>query len=88
MKEQNTYVEYSRSEIDMQQDETEWSRFDVLTDADIDTAAVPDTDDPKTDAAFWKDATVVMPENEGSEYGSFGRWNGYFRHSRNPKQTG
>lgn len=59
MKEQNTYVEYSRSEIDAQPDETEWSRFDALTDADIDT----DTDDPKTDATFWKDATVVMPED-------------------------
>ena len=63
MKEQNTYVEYSRSEIDTQPDETEWSRFDALTDADIDTAAASDADDPKTDATFWKDATVVMPEN-------------------------
>ena len=63
MKERNTYVEYSRSEIDMQQDETKWSSFDALTDADIDTAAESDTDDPKTDATFWKDATVVMPEN-------------------------
>ncbi len=47
----------------MQQDETEWSRFDALTDADLDTTAASDTDDPQTDAAFWKDATVVMPEN-------------------------
>ncbi len=59
LKEQNTYVEYSRSEIDTLPDETEWSRFDALTDADIDT----DADDPKTDATFWKDATVVIPEN-------------------------
>ena len=63
MKEQNTYVEYNRSEIDTQPDETEWSRFDALTDADIDTAAASDADDPKTDATFWKDATVIMPEN-------------------------
>ena len=63
MKEQNTYVEYSRSEIDAQEDKTEWSRFDALTDADIDIAAASDADDPKTDVAFWKDATVVMPEN-------------------------
>ena len=63
MKEQNTYVEYSRSEIEMQQDETEWSRFDALTDADIDAAVASDADDPKTDATFWQDATVVMPEN-------------------------
>ena len=62
MKEQNTYVEYSRSEIDTQADETKWSRFDALMDADIDTAAASDPDDPKTDATFWKDATVVMPE--------------------------
>ena len=59
MKDQNTYVEYSRSEIDAQADETKWSRFDALTDADIDT----DTDDPKTDATFWEGATVAMPEN-------------------------
>ena len=63
MKEQNTYVEYSRSEIDTQSDETKWNRFDALTDADIDTAAASDEDDPKTDATFWEDATVVMPEN-------------------------
>ncbi len=63
MKEQNTYVEYSRSEIDTQPDKTEWSRFDALTDEDIDAATVSDADDPKTDAAFWKDATVIMPEN-------------------------
>ncbi len=63
MKEQNTYVEYSRSEIDTQPDETEWSRFDTLTDTEIDTAAASDADDPKTDAPFWKDAAVVMPEN-------------------------
>ena len=63
MKDRNTYVEYSRSEIDTQPDETQWSRFDALTDADIDTAAASDADTPKTDATFWKDATVVMPEN-------------------------
>ena len=63
MKEQNIYVECNRSEIDTQPDETEWNRFDALTDADIDTAAESDADDPKTDTAFWKDATVVVPEN-------------------------
>lgn len=52
MKEQNTYVEYSRSEIDTQADETKWSRFDALTDADIDTAAASDTDDPKNGCHF------------------------------------
>ena len=53
----------NRSEIDTQSDETEWSRFDALTDLEIDTVAASDADDPKTDATFWKDATVVMPEN-------------------------
>ena len=63
MKEQNTYVEYSRSEIDTQPDETKWSQFDALTDADIDAAVESDAEDPKTDATFWKDATLVVPEN-------------------------
>ena len=63
MKEHNIYVEYSRSEIDAQSDEKEWSRFDALTDAEIDAAAASDKDDPKTDTAFWKDATVAMAEN-------------------------
>ncbi len=43
----------------MQHDETEWSRFDSLTDTDLDT----DADEPKTDEAFWKNATVGMPQN-------------------------
>ena len=63
MKEQNTYGEYSRSDIDTQSDETEWNRFDALTDADIETAAASDADDPKTDISFWEEATVVIPEN-------------------------
>ena len=63
MREQNIYVEHSRSEIDTQSDEVEWDRFDALTDAEIDAAAGSDADDPKTDATFWKDATVVTPEN-------------------------
>ena len=63
MKEQNIYVEYSRSEMDAKSDEKEWSRFDALTDAEIDAAAASDENDPKTDAVFWKDATVAMPEN-------------------------
>ncbi len=63
MKEQNTYVKYTRSEIDTLPDETDWERVDALTDEDIEKAALSDPDDPPTDADFWKDATVVMPEN-------------------------
>ena len=63
MKEQNTYVKYTHSEIDTLPDETDWERVDALTDEDIDAAASSDPDAPPTDASFWKDATVVMPEN-------------------------
>ena len=63
MKEQNTSVKYTRSEIDTLPDETDWERVDALTDEDIDAAASSDPDAPPTDADFWTDATVVMPEN-------------------------
>ena len=63
MKEQNTSVKYTRSEIDTLPDETDWERVEALTDEDIEKAALSDPDDPPTDADFWKDATVVMPEN-------------------------
>ena len=64
MKEQHTSVKYTRSEIETLPDETDWERVDVLTDEDIEEAASSDPDDPPTDASFWKDATVVMPENK------------------------
>ena len=63
MKEQNTSVKYTRSELDTLPDETDWERVDALTDEDIDAAASFDPDAPPTDTSFWKDATVVMPEN-------------------------
>ena len=65
MKEQNTSVKYTRSELDTLPDETDWERVDALTDEDIDAAALTDTDDPLTDESFWEDAAVVMPENRG-----------------------
>ena len=63
MKEQSTSVKYTRSEIDTLPDETDWERVDALTDEDINAAASSGPDAPPTDASFWKDATVVMPEN-------------------------
>ena len=63
MKEQNTSVKYTRSEIDTLPDETDWESVDALTDEDIDAAASSDPDAPPTDVSFWKNATVVMPEN-------------------------
>ena len=64
LSQQNTSVKYTRSEIDTLPDETDWERVDALTDEDIEKAALSDPDDPPTDADFWKDATVVMPENK------------------------
>lgn len=37
--------------------------MDALTDEDIDAAASSDPAAPPTDASFWKNATVVTPEN-------------------------
>ena len=74
MKEQNTFVKYTRSEIDTLPDETDWERVDALTDEDIDAAASSDPDAPPTDASFWKDATVVMPENNVKEDNCDNTW--------------
>ena len=56
-------VKYTRSELLSLPDETDWERVDALTDEHIDASASTDADDPPTDESFWKDATVVMPEN-------------------------
>ena len=63
MKGQNTSVKYTRFKINTLPDETDWERVDALTDEDIAAAASSDPDAPPTDASFWKDTTVVMPEN-------------------------
>ena len=64
MKEKNTYVKYTRSELDTLPDETDWESVDALSDEDIDAAASSDPDAPPTDASFWKDATLVMPDSK------------------------
>ena len=64
MKEKNTYVKYTRSELDTLPDETDWDRVDALSDEDIDAAASSDPDAPPTDTSFWKDATLVMPDSK------------------------
>ena len=74
MKEQNTSVKYTRSEIDTLPDETDWERVDAMTDEDIDAAASSDPDAPPTDASFWKEATVVMPENNVKEDNCDNTW--------------
>ena len=40
---------------------SDWSRVDALSDEEVEAAAVADPDAPLTDAAFWKDARVVLP---------------------------
>ncbi len=72
MKEQNTYVEYTRSELDAIPDETDWDRVDELTDKDIDAAARSDADDPPTEESFWNDSTVVESENAAGHTPSSG----------------
>ena len=52
MKEKNTYVKYTRSELDTLPDETDWESVDALSDEDIDAAASSDPDAPPTDADF------------------------------------
>ena len=41
---------------------TDWERLRNLTDAQIRRAAESDPDARPTDAAFWKNARVVMPK--------------------------
>ena len=72
MKEQNTYVEYTRSELDTIPDETDWDCIDELTDKDIDAAARSDADDLQTEESFWKDATVVESKNAAGNTPSSG----------------
>ena len=64
MKEQNTSVKYTRSEIDTLPDETDWERVDALTDEEIDAAASSDPDAPPTDASFWKDARICWHDSK------------------------
>ncbi len=41
---------------------TDWARVDGLDEAGIDAAARDDADAQPTDAAFWADAALAMPE--------------------------
>ncbi len=43
---------------------TDWKRVDALTEPRIDEAARADPDALPTDAAFWRDAKLVMPERK------------------------
>lgn len=43
---------------------TDWRRLERMSEGEIDAAARADPDAPPTDAAFWQDATLVMPETK------------------------
>ena len=43
---------------------TDWARVDALGEADLDEAARADPDALPTDAEFWRDAKLVMPERK------------------------
>ena len=51
-----------RSLNDKREGKTDWARVDVMTEDELDEAASADPDAQPTDAAFWKDAEIVMPE--------------------------
>ncbi len=42
--------------------QTDWEKVKKMTEAEINAAAVSDPDAQPTDAAFWRDAEIVMPE--------------------------
>ena len=41
---------------------TDWEKVNNMTEADINAAAASDPDAQPTDAAFWKNAEIVMPQ--------------------------
>jgi uncharacterized protein (DUF4415 family) len=43
---------------------TDWKRLRAMTDADVHAGVLGDPDIRPTDAAFWKDAQVVMPSRK------------------------
>ena len=47
---------------DVRDDRTDWKRLESMTEETIDEAARSDPDAQPTDAAFWKNAELVMPE--------------------------
>jgi len=51
-----------RSENDRRRGKTDWQRVDALTEDEIEKTARLDPDAQPTTAAFWKDATLRMPE--------------------------
>ena len=61
MKDKNTIT---RSVSDPRKGTTDWERVKALTEEEIDEAALADPDARPTDAEFWQDAEIVMPESK------------------------
>jgi hypothetical protein len=46
---------------------TDWRRLRSMTDEEVHAAITNDPDAKPTDAAFWKDARVVMPRRKDND---------------------
>ena len=44
--------------------QTDWEKVNNMTEAEINAAAASDPDAQPTDAAFWKNAEIVMPQTK------------------------
>ncbi|ETX06320.1 BrnA antitoxin family protein [Candidatus Entotheonella palauensis] len=51
-----------RSAADRQTGKTNWQQVDALSEAEIEEAARSDPDAQPTEAGFWENATLQMPE--------------------------
>ena len=60
MKEKNT-VRYSLNNLP-KDTQTDWKRVKNMTESEIEASAVSDAGAQPTDAAFWADSEVVMPQ--------------------------
>ena len=62
MKEKNT-LRYSLNNLP-KDSQTDWERVKDMTEPEIEAGAVSDADAEPTDAAFWANAEVVMPQSK------------------------
>ncbi len=53
-----------RSASDRRKGKTDWERVKAMTEEEIDEAARSDPDAQPTDAEFWKDAEIVLPDGK------------------------
>jgi uncharacterized protein (DUF4415 family) len=51
-------------EFGLKESQTDWERVKNMTELEIEAGAASDTDGQPTDAAFWENAQVVMPQRK------------------------